>query len=860
MGECRTAYRFLIRNKGKQDNGEIKFAFDIDHNNFFLRKSIISCLLDDNTHFELDDDDTQIKKSEENGYYKINLFIHSAKDILKGQTPTTPQNDQFAQEQFKGEGIKANDSKIPAIHIPLTDLFMDSLYGDGNLPTIIPRSFQIMDSSIWNYLVPIYDIKYKDADGNVKEVERYKKTFYNAVVSIYRNYEKHLYDLHVAKEYADLNARLVKEAYLAGSHASGVSPFIFHSEKVIKKLIKDEFGSNPNINVFSTMQRIKNRKWRILLVDDKAKSKMEHDWQEEKDEEIDNLPWNCKLTIIKQLLEKQFGLVDRSNPLLDITIPYRHFNQLRSYKKDDELYLEFEKPANKKELEVIKERILALPLFHNNKKITIVEIEDISHLPMSFELLSSDKDVLYISNEQSGNEVAERKEIIARKVIAAPFKMMEIIKMFKDNVWAVLTGRNAKRTKNLDFELADINLLDERKCFLLRVFFSCVAKDEDLEKVNALLERKIKDINERKKDLILDINQIKVEQPDKSTTVAYYKLVYKGIVYKEITQAVERELKSIDFHLSPYCGVKLSSPQTWDKESITEFERQLKDKLGTPVIIEDRTPFVIDYAETEKDAEEALKSKKYDIILLDYLLKDNSENHYGYELLEDISKHAKDDTYKLGKGPNGKFFFLFISAYSSAIYERLLAEGLNQTEDYWQISIGACPTNTPQLFLYNLIKLMENRLEHTGIEKLSTRKIYELVESIYHPKEGAVRKNANNMYQDVLSLQYHYRKMLSDVDIPNGDSVFDTKGSVLITDFVRKNVNLGGMLEHLNHLVHLTAFGTIRQWPEMWEEFIYFKGQFKAQNDIVGGESITSKEYDDMTTHIENYIKTLKSQ
>lgn len=859
MGECKVAYTFLLRDSGKRNNGDIVFAFYIDNKDFVLKKSIIFCLLDGNKNFELDDDDTHRKISEENGYYKINLFIHSAKDILKGQTPITPQSDQFAQEQFKGEGVKANDPKFPAIHIPLTDLFIDSLYGDGNLPTIIPRSFQIMDSSIWNYLVPIYDIKYKDADGNVKEVERYEKSFYNAVVSIYRNYEKHLYDLHVAKEYADLNARLVNESYLAGSHASGVSPFIFHSETVIKKLIKEEFGSNPSINVFSTMQRIKNRKWRILLVDDKAKSRMEHDWQEEKDEEIDNLPWNCKLTIIKQLLEKQFGLVDRSDPLLDITIPYRHFNQLGFYKKDDELYLEFEKPVDEKELEVIKERILALPLF-SKKKITIVEIENISHLPMSFELLSSDKDILYISNEQSGNEVAERKEITARKVIAAPFKVIELIKMIKDKVWAVLTGKNAKIIKNLDFELADINLLDERKSYLLRVYFSCVAKDEDVKKVTGLLEHKIRDINERKKDIILDINQIKVEQPDKSTTVVYYKLVYKGIVYKEIIQTVEKELKSTDFHLSPYCGVKLSRSQTWDKESITEFERQLRDKFEMPVIIEDRTPFVIEYAETEKDAENALKLKKYDVILLDYLLKDNSENHYGYELLEDISKHAKDDTYKLGKGPNGKFFFLFISAYSSAIYERLLAEGLNQTEDYWQISIGACPTNTPQLFLYNLIKLMENRLEHTGIEKLSTRKIYELVESIYHPKEGAVRKNANNMYQEVLSLQYHYRKMLADVDIPNGDSVFDTKGSVLITDFIRKNVNLGGMLEHLNHLVHLTAFGTIRQWPEMWEEFIYFKGQFKAQNDIVGGESITSKEYDDMTTHIENFIKTLKSQ
>ena len=38
-----------------------------------------------------------------------------------------------------------------------------------------------------------------------------------------------------------------------------------------------------------------------------------------------------------------------------------------------------------------------------------------------------------------------------------------------------------------------------------------------------------------------------------------------------------------------------------------------------------------------------------------------------------------------------------------------------------------------------------------------------------------------------------------------------------------KNMNYEGVLEHLTQLVYLTAFGTVRQWPEMWEEYQYIK-------------------------------------
>lgn len=199
---------------------------------------------------------------------------------------------------------------------------------------------------------------------------------------------------------------------------------------------------------------------------------------------------------------------------------------------------------------------------------------------------------------------------------------------------------------------------------------------------------------------------------------------------------------------------------------------------------------------------------------------------------------------------------MFISAYTSAVHDRLLAEGLNLSEDYWHISLGACPTNTPQLFLYNLLKLMEKRMSDSGMLTLTAPKISDLVNRIY--KDGgkggdSVRKRANEYYEKVLSLHYHYRRIIKDVAIPKTNSIFDTKGSVLMTDFVQERSNLGGLLEHLTHLVYITAFGTIRQWPEMWEEYLYFKALFNDLPDKDGTEI-------EMFNYIEDYILELKGQ
>ena len=232
------------------------------------------------------------------------------------------------------------------------------------------------------------------------------------------------------------------------------------------------------------------------------------------------------------------------------------------------------------------------------------------------------------------------------------------------------------------------------------------------------------------------------------------------------------------------------------------------------------------------------------------------------ELLEDARKALPE--FKLG--PRRKQFFIFISAYTTAVNERLLAQGLNRSERFWFIDTGACPTNTPQLFSYNLLQLMDKRLNDSGITRLSDDNILEFIIRIFIPKKDSpdnksVRERARDNYHYLLSRHYHFHEMLDDVDVPsdhdnNPGSLFNITGSVLVTNFMLNHINIGGLLEHLIQLVHLTAFGTIRQWAEMWEEYIYIRAYFEKS----GLNANNHNDFKLACEYIEKYIYDLKRQ
>lgn len=239
------------------------------------------------------------------------------------------------------------------------------------------------------------------------------------------------------------------------------------------------------------------------------------------------------------------------------------------------------------------------------------------------------------------------------------------------------------------------------------------------------------------------------------------------------------------------------------------------------------------------EAKSLMGKSKYDIILMDYLLN----NEYGYQLLSQI----KDD--KEFAGPQGKNFFIFISAFTTAVHERLLAKGLSRSSNYWYIGEGACPTNTPELLKYRLSELMFKRLEDSGINSLSESHILKITSHIFKEKPEdvsigrikAVRERAFDTYHEFLDLHHKYALLKKD------------KGqSRLVDSFLENKVHMGAMLEHLLQLIHLTAFGTIRQWPEIWEEYKFFTRTFAHKNEL-------ASEVTELSRNIEQYIITLKS-
>lgn len=286
--------------------------------------------------------------------------------------------------------------------------------------------------------------------------------------------------------------------------------------------------------------------------------------------------------------------------------------------------------------------------------------------------------------------------------------------------------------------------------------------------------------------------------------------------------------------------------------------------------IEKKPPITLDYAICIDQAIDKMKSTKYDLILLDYKLK---KEEYGYNLLTKIRDSV--DLQKIA-GPKGKFFFMFISAYTNAVQERLRCEDFPVDTSYWFIGRGACPTNTPYLFLYCMLRMM--RIRYDKLVKHSKHLLYDLSTGIDGKngapleymryvsmtmfltklfEKGNERTNCVKGFNAFLNLRRVYDSIKHDV-IRVDHEIDKVKSSPLILSvFKDEGVCSNSFWEHLQNLVYLTAFGTIRQWPEMWEDYTFIRTKLeKAEKEY-------SKELQDETmpsSLIRDYIISLKSK
>jgi len=320
----------------------------------------------------------------------------------------------------------------------------------------------------------------------------------------------------------------------------------------------------------------------------------------------------------------------------------------------------------------------------------------------------------------------------------------------------------------------------------------------------------------------------------------------------------------------------------------------------------------LECAETIDEAKKALQYKKYDLILLDYLIKEKNETRYAYQLLseikavfdentkqeekqeelqaiKDIEERYNNETYKIKyekirnltdlrknwfrdkeddglikqrKGSGGRFKFLFMSAFVNAVQNRMLQLGLLPHTPYWDLSHGACPTTTPNLFKYYLLQTMYDQLHEMSFlqENLDNEKIISLLDllfAIYKSNGEQARQNAITYFNALLKIRLKYDILKFDVSIDNCEENQEMKeeNKSLLVKSLFPDVGFfdNAFWEHIMHLVYLTAYGTIRQWPDMWEEYRFIKSNLEnAEKKIFVKPTVSN--------HIESYIINLKNK
>ncbi len=148
----------------------------------------------------------------------------------------------------------------------------------------LDNRFKIFDSNIWHYYVALN--------------EEFEEKFQFILSDILKKMNQNLYQTNVSLEDLEIQMRMLNNSYIedfGNGHGKKVTPFKFHSERIVHKKIQALWEGDISENKIGLKQKFERIQWHFLLIDDYAEKPLASN---------NNNDSKTKFEVINQLLHE----------------------------------------------------------------------------------------------------------------------------------------------------------------------------------------------------------------------------------------------------------------------------------------------------------------------------------------------------------------------------------------------------------------------------------------------------------------------------------------------------------------------------------------------------------------------------
>ena len=161
---------------------------------------------------------------------------------------------------------------------------------------------------------------------------------------------------------------------------------------------------------------------------------------------------------------------------------------------------------------------------------------------------------------------------------------------------------------------------------------------------------------------------------------------------------------------------------------------------------------------------------------------------------------------------------------------------------------------------------MEKRYNEMSLGKesgMSGHTLVDFLNNIFDDDFKKVKYRASKYFNPLLNLRNKYDIMKHDVyDEDSNLDWLHKRGTLLVYSlFPDIKCYSNAFWEHMQQLIYLVAFGTVRQWPEMWEEYVFVRDRLKeAEQKVQTVNNCPFRKVRLLSDKIEDYIIQLRNR